>query len=876
MVLMKALCNSLKRFHPVIQDDNLHLEENLLAPNEEMQDDVIEEQPYDNAVGDVEQQYVEAEQNYLKDLSEQQLQSQAAQFVMRMRGTASVTTSAVTEMVNSAAMLFQDVVGSLQESVSAVLEEENIDMQSPSVQELMTKFQSFSNLFDGLETPFQQNKYMKEKMRMVSPTSIALGTRYDQYVDKLTGAMRQKLVTETFQYISVLKTLEYVLTDDTLDLITSESSAGREMLRGFVDSEQFLQHPLFKEYPTALRIQLYYDDVEVTNPLGSKTTIHKLGLFYFSLDNLPRKYNSCVNAVHLLAVCHAIDLKRYGFCPILRPFVDEIKQLETDTGVELQLMRGPRRFNGTLVSAVGDTLAMHEMFGLLSPSANRLCRICLATREDIQSIFSEDEFVMRDIETHELHIEEAEHMRNGNPNTGVKKACILNNLRYFHTTTNYNFDIMHDMLEGVCPFEVKLLLNYCIYVEHYISLEELNRRLKSFAYQLIDRKNKPSELTRSVLTNLGDHKLKQRASQMWCLVRMLPFLIGDKKIFDMDAMRTLTEADLREIGVTSFGVRRKLSMATKAHQDVQVLSSSEESTFSDLTSSSSAASSPCAPTAPEQPSTPSTPLTPSTPSTSCPSSSGRSKLTFTKPDDFQLKEILEGNQLGEGVLEELEAGHLTIASRKKLVQVLVAYLIEQVGSLYPTGPQKVALARAIVEQYPCTKDSMPGTEGYVEFLKYHPPVPENKGVLKTYFKDTHKFRQKTFKSNLPSVTQILNDWPRLRDMPELINVEFDLMFTTGSEFLSKWHHQFTTNILHVAKRQNKAALNDIISRYVDGDDDLCSLELLVTMLRTSNYRKNVKGKGASTSSASTIDAVSFLIQNTVVNKASCTLYNYQV
>lgn len=332
----------------------------------------------------------------------------------------------------------------------------------------------------------------------------------------------------------------------------------------------------------------------------------------------------------------------------------------------------------------------------------------------------------------------------------------------------------------------------------------------------------------------------------------------------MGVMQTLTEADLREIGVTSFGVRRKLSMALKSYQNVQVLSSSEESTFSDLTSSSSAASSPCAPTAPEQPSTPSTPLTPSTPSTSCPSSSGRSKLTFTKPDDFQLKEILEGNQLGEGVLEELEAGHLTIASRKKLVQVLVAYLTEQVGSLYPTGPQKVALARAIVEQYPCTKDSMPGTEGYVEFLKYHPPVPENKGVLKTYFKDTHKFRQKTFKSNLPSVTQILSDWPRLRDMPELINVEFDLMFTTGSEFLSKWHHQFTTNILHVAKRQNKAALNDIISRYVDGDDDLCSLELLVTMLRTSNYRKNVKGKGASTSSASTIDAVSFLIQNTVV------------
>lgn len=522
-----------KRFHPLIQDDNLHADENNHRPllNDDIGDDIHEEanEAYEgNAGNDEEQHYDVAEQTYLEELTEQQLQSQAAEFVIRMRGTASISTSAVTSVVNSTSMLFQDVVGSLKANVTALLQENNIDMQSPSVHELMTKFQSFSNPFAGLDTPFLQSKYMKENMRMVSPISLALGTRYDQYVDKLTGVMKQKLVTETFQYVPVLKTLEYVLTDSTLHLIASERSAGREKLGGFIDSEQFGQHPLFKEYSTALRLQLYYDDVEVTNPLGSKTTIHKLGLFYFSLDNLPRKYNSHLNTVHLLAVCHAIDLKKHGFDPILRPFVEEIKQLESDTGVELQLISGPRRFHGTLVSVVGDTLAMHDMFGLLSPSANKLCRICHATRDDIQTKFTEGEYVMRDIETHELHVHEAERMRNRIPMTGVKKGCMLNELRFFHTTTNYNFDIMHDLLEGVCPFEIKLLLNRCIFVENFFSLEELNSRMKSFAYQLIDRKNKPTELTRSVLTNLEDHKLRQHASQMWCLVRMLPFLIGDK------------------------------------------------------------------------------------------------------------------------------------------------------------------------------------------------------------------------------------------------------------------------------------------------------------------------------------------------------------
>lgn len=51
-------------------------------------------------------------------------------------------------------------------------------------------------------------------------------------------------------------------------------------------------------------------------------------------------------------------------------------------------------------------------------------------------------------------------------------------------------------------------------------------------------------------------------------------------------------------------------------------------------------------------------------------------------------------------------------------------------------------------------------------------MKENYSTLKAYFKDTHQYRQYKIKKDLPSVTQALEDWPRLRDMPELVSTEF--------------------------------------------------------------------------------------------------------
>jgi len=49
------------------------------------------------------------------------------------------------------------------------------------------------------------------------------------------------------------------------------------LLEDYCDGSDFKQHPLFSKQSKSLQIMLYYDELEVCNPLGSKVKTHKLG-----------------------------------------------------------------------------------------------------------------------------------------------------------------------------------------------------------------------------------------------------------------------------------------------------------------------------------------------------------------------------------------------------------------------------------------------------------------------------------------------------------------------------------------------------------------------------------------------------------------------
>lgn len=106
---------------------------------------------------------------------------------------------------------------------------------------------------------------------------------------------------------------------------------------------------------------------------------------------------------------------------------------------------------------------------------------------------------------------------------GVKRACPLTeNLEHFHAVTGYPPDILHDILEGIVPTELSLCLKDLI-DKGYFTLEMLNQAIRNFNYTFTYKTDRPQIIGKgfSAKGTIGGN-----AHENWCLIRLLPFLIG--------------------------------------------------------------------------------------------------------------------------------------------------------------------------------------------------------------------------------------------------------------------------------------------------------------------------------------------------------------
>ena len=92
---------------------------------------------------------------------------------------------------------------------------------------------------------------------------------------------------------------------------------------------------------------------------------------------------SKIGNIHVLCLCYTEDVKKYGFRRILKQFISDLKKLESDDGVTIKINNEDFMLRASLTGFCGDTLAVHEVFGFLGPSANKFCRTCLISREQL-------------------------------------------------------------------------------------------------------------------------------------------------------------------------------------------------------------------------------------------------------------------------------------------------------------------------------------------------------------------------------------------------------------------------------------------------------------------------------------------------------------
>ena len=153
--------------------------------------------------------------------------------------------------------------------------------------------------------------------------------------------------------------------------------------------------------------------------------------------------------------------------------------------------------------------------------------------DKIKDHFASEFYVKRKKETHMEHIKDLNEDVNGHYSKtfGVNRKSLLD-VKYFDMfQSGLPHDAMHDLLEGIAPYEVKLLLAYYI-SQNFFTLDEFNERLLNFNYGYSES-DKPIPILRTSL-NSDKKSLRSSSSQMLLLVRILPFLIGDKVSEDND------------------------------------------------------------------------------------------------------------------------------------------------------------------------------------------------------------------------------------------------------------------------------------------------------------------------------------------------------
>ncbi|XP_039860163.1 uncharacterized protein LOC120716658 [Simochromis diagramma] len=167
---------------------------------------------------------------------------------------------------------------------------------------------------------------------------------------------------------------------------------------------------------------------------------------------------------------------------------------------------------------------MHSILGFLeSFRANYFCRFCLIDQSSAQLVFSEDDpcLTLRSPILNNQHYNNLVDDPTLTSSFGIKRKSILNSLKYFNIAENYAVDIMHDILEGVGQYEVKLLFQYLI--EYFISKDSLLNRIYAFNYGYMEKKNKPTNIN---LDRAG-HGIGLNASQTLCLITNIPLIFGD-------------------------------------------------------------------------------------------------------------------------------------------------------------------------------------------------------------------------------------------------------------------------------------------------------------------------------------------------------------
>ena len=261
---------------------------------------------------------------------------------------------------------------------------------------------------------------------------------------------------------------------------------------------------------------LYYDDLEVVNPLGAFHGRHKLGMFYWALLNLDASSRMSFKNLHLMTVALVSDMDYYGIEQVLSGLPGDTSfgsaMTALDQGLQIKLPKGSTEtavfMRGWCVCLSADFPAAALCVGFKqSATADSFCRECNVQQHSSDAVaytypcpasFLDGNPSLScpfDLRTEETIAEQYLHLQTL-PTEKARKAFMASvgvnsftahaftRVPHFDICRYIPYDFMHVELEGTLKNELAAMLYLFLRQRPRwgFTLEKLNARINAYAW----------------------------------------------------------------------------------------------------------------------------------------------------------------------------------------------------------------------------------------------------------------------------------------------------------------------------------------------------------------------------------------------------------
>lgn len=171
------------------------------------------------------------------------------------------------------------------------------------------------------------------------------------------------------------------------------------------------------------------------------------------------------------------------------------------------------------VLILGDNLGLNSLLGFSKSFNGCFCRFCKIDKSLSKTATSADPMLRRNYSNYKIDL-----IADDVKGTGIVEKCQFNRIPSFHVIDNLSVDAMHDVVEGICQYDMTNSILYFIQTKKFFSLEVLNKRKRTFEYGELEIGNNSPDIS---ITHLKKKHLKMSASEILTFVIYFPLMVGD-------------------------------------------------------------------------------------------------------------------------------------------------------------------------------------------------------------------------------------------------------------------------------------------------------------------------------------------------------------